>query len=97
LELDPKQPGALGNLARFYLSSRQDLPEALGLCRRLVDSQPTAASYDLLGWACYANGLTMKPAWPPRRPLNETRPTPFIASGINDFSRRHECAGDGCP
>jgi len=58
LELDPKQPGALGNLARFYLSSRQDLPEALGLCRRLVDSQPTAASYDLLGWACYANGLT---------------------------------------
>jgi len=58
LELDPKQPEALGNLARFYLDSRRDLPEALSLCRRLVESQPTAASYDLLGWACYANGQT---------------------------------------
>jgi len=58
LELDPKLPEALGNLARFYLSARRDLPEALGLCRRLVELQPGAASYDLLGWACYANGLT---------------------------------------
>jgi tetratricopeptide (TPR) repeat protein len=58
LELDPKQPEALANLARFYLNSRRELPEALNLCRRLVGSQPTAASYDLLGWACYANGLT---------------------------------------
>ena len=58
LELDPEQPEALGNLARFYLSARRDLPEALGLCRRLVELQPTAASYDLLGWACYVNGQT---------------------------------------
>jgi tetratricopeptide (TPR) repeat protein len=58
LELDPKQPEALANLARFYLGARRDLPEALRLCRRLVETQPRAASYDLLGWACYANGLT---------------------------------------
>ncbi len=58
LELDPRQPEALGNLARFYLGARRDLPEALGLCRRLVELQPAAASYDLLGWACYVNGQT---------------------------------------
>lgn len=56
LELDPRQPEVLGNLARFYLGARRDLPEALTLCRRLVEVRPTGASYDLLGWACYANG-----------------------------------------
>ncbi len=56
LELDPNQPAALNNLARFYLGSRQELPEALALARRLVTVQPSAASYDLLGWALYANG-----------------------------------------
>ena len=58
LELDPRQPQALGNLARFYLNARRELPEALKLSRRLAELQPTAASYDLLGWASYANGLT---------------------------------------
>ena len=29
-----------------------------GVLGRLVESQPSAASYDLLGWAFYANGLT---------------------------------------
>jgi len=56
LELDPNQPEALANLARCYLSSRQNSPEALSLCRRLIALQPTAPNYDLLGWACYANG-----------------------------------------
>jgi predicted Zn-dependent protease len=56
LALDSKQPVALANLARFYLSTRQELPEALDLCRRLVDVDPSAANYDLLGWALYANG-----------------------------------------
>lgn len=58
LELDPRQPEALANLARFYLSARRDLPEALALCRRLVEVRPAGASYDLLGWAFYANGQT---------------------------------------
>lgn len=58
LELDPVQPAALNNLARHLLSTQRDLPEALACCRRLVELQPTAASYDLLGWALYANGHT---------------------------------------
>jgi Flp pilus assembly protein TadD len=58
LEIDPRQPQALANLSRFYLSARQEAPEALALSRRLVEVRPAAASYDLLGWACYVNGLT---------------------------------------
>ncbi len=58
LQLDPNQPEALNNLARYYLGARRQLPEALALSRRLAASQPTAANYDLLGWALYANGLT---------------------------------------
>jgi tetratricopeptide (TPR) repeat protein len=56
LVLDPKQPMALANLARFYLNTRQNLPDALTLCRSLVELDPAAAHYDLLGWALYANG-----------------------------------------
>ena len=56
LELDPKQPEALNNLARFYLGARRDLPEALALCRRLIDLEPTAANYDLLAQVCHASG-----------------------------------------
>jgi Flp pilus assembly protein TadD len=56
LELEPEQPEALGNLARYYLTARTNLLEAMALSHRLVQSQPTAAGYDLLGWACFANG-----------------------------------------
>lgn len=58
LEMDPKHEQALDHLARIYLGTRQELPEALDLCRRLVEIQPSAANYDLLGWACYANSMT---------------------------------------
>ncbi len=58
LQLDSKQPQTLYNLSRFYLSTRQQLPEALALCRRLLCVQSNAAAYDLLGWALYANGRT---------------------------------------
>ena len=58
LQIDPSQPEALNNLARFYLTTRKQLPEALILSRRLVTSEPTAAHYDLLGWALYLNGKT---------------------------------------
>lgn len=58
LELDPQQPQALNNIARYYLSRRQQLPEALVLCQRLVAVQPSAFNFDLLGWAYYANGRT---------------------------------------
>jgi Flp pilus assembly protein TadD len=58
LELEPKQAEALHNLARYYLSSGRELPEALALCQRLVSVDTKAASFDLLGWALYANGRT---------------------------------------
>ncbi|MCZ7639955.1 MAG: hypothetical protein M5U12_30250 [Verrucomicrobia bacterium] len=58
LELDPQQPAALNNLARLYLGTGAQRSAALELSRRLVEVQPVAASYDLLGWALYANGLT---------------------------------------
>ncbi len=58
LAIDPKQPQALGNLARFYLANRRELPKALELTRRLVEARPVAANYDLLGWALFANGQT---------------------------------------
>jgi len=58
LELDPKQPIALNNLTRFYLSTRHELPEALALSQRLAACEPNAANYDLLSWAFYANGRT---------------------------------------
>lgn len=43
LELDPKQPEALNNLARYHLGQGRDRVAALSLCRRLVSVQPTAA------------------------------------------------------
>ena len=55
LALDPKQPEALEHLARCYLAGRQNLPEALALCQRLVALEPSAAHHDLLGRAAYAN------------------------------------------
>jgi tetratricopeptide (TPR) repeat protein len=58
LELDPAQPQALYNLARARLTTRSELPQALELSRRLVEAQPSAESFDLLGWAFYANGKT---------------------------------------
>ncbi len=56
LELDPQLTEACHNLARYYLSTSQELTQSLLLCRRLVELQPSAANYDLLGWALYANG-----------------------------------------
>lgn len=58
LELDPEQPAALNNLARYYLGSGRELAGALELARRLAHVQANAASQDLLGWALYANGHT---------------------------------------
>ncbi len=58
LELDPKRPEALHNLARFYLSTRTETPQALALAKRLVEAVPDAAGYDLLSWAYFANGKT---------------------------------------
>ncbi len=58
LELDPKKPEALYNLARACLAAKRDLPQALALSQRLVEAHPIGESYDLLGWAFYANGKT---------------------------------------
>jgi tetratricopeptide (TPR) repeat protein len=57
-ELDPQLPEPLLNLARYYLGARQNAARALELCRGLVELKPTAAHYDLLAWAYYANGQT---------------------------------------
>jgi tetratricopeptide (TPR) repeat protein len=57
LQREPNQPEALNNLARFFLGQRRNLAEALEHSRRLAATQPSAASFDLLGWAAFANGL----------------------------------------
>jgi tetratricopeptide (TPR) repeat protein len=56
LELDPNQFDALNDLARVYLGTRRELPEALALSRRCVTLQPTAANYELLAETSYLNG-----------------------------------------
>jgi tetratricopeptide (TPR) repeat protein len=56
LELDPNQLDALNSLARIYLHTHQELPDALALCRRSVSLQPDAANYDLLAQACFVTG-----------------------------------------
>ena len=56
LALDPDQPQALHNLARFYLGQGKNPAAALPLCQRLVQKSPNAPNYDLFAWACYANG-----------------------------------------
>ena len=55
LEIAPKDPQALSGLIEIYLTTRQHLPEAVGLARRLVAAQPTAESYFVLFTACLAN------------------------------------------
>jgi predicted Zn-dependent protease len=57
LRLDPDQPEALNNLTRFLLGQRRDLAQALEYGRRLAAAHPEAASFDLLAWAAFANGL----------------------------------------
>jgi tetratricopeptide (TPR) repeat protein len=42
-------------LVKLYFSARRKLPEAEVLARKAVAIAPTAANYDLLGWACYLN------------------------------------------
>lgn len=56
LALDPDQPQALHNLARFYLVQGKNPAAALPLCKRLVQKSPNARNYDLFAWACFANG-----------------------------------------
>jgi len=56
LALDSNRVDALNNLARIYLGSGQRLSRALELGRKLVEFEPSAANYDLLAWAHYANG-----------------------------------------
>lgn len=56
LALDPDQPQALHNLARFYLGQGENPAAALSLCQRLVQKNPNARNYDLFAWACFANG-----------------------------------------
>jgi tetratricopeptide (TPR) repeat protein len=57
LTLDPQLTEPLLNLVRFYLGTKQNPGRALELCRRLIKLAPTAAHYDLLAWASFANGL----------------------------------------
>lgn len=57
LTLDPRQPVALQNLTRFYLTAGRNPTRALELGRRLVEVEASAAHYDLLAWACHASQL----------------------------------------
>lgn len=55
LTIDPSHILALHNLTRLYLETRQEPARALSFAQRLVQLQPSASHYDLLGWAAYVN------------------------------------------
>ncbi len=56
MELSPSHPVALSNLSRLYLGMGRKIHLALKMCLKLVELDKSAAHYDLLAWAHYANG-----------------------------------------
>jgi len=56
IELSPRSSWGYRDLARLYLRSRKNVAEAKSLAQRAVELEPTAANFDILGWALYASG-----------------------------------------
>jgi tetratricopeptide (TPR) repeat protein len=60
ITLAPRKSDGYRELARLYLKTGQNLPEAQSLAEKAVTLEPVAANYFVLGWACYTNGDNAK-------------------------------------
>jgi len=56
IELTPKLSWGYRDLARLYLRTDENLSRAKALAEKAVELEPSAANYNVLGWALYANG-----------------------------------------
>ena len=56
ITLVPQKSDGYRELARLYLKTGQNLPEAQSLAEKAVALEAVAANYFVLSWACYANG-----------------------------------------
>jgi len=55
ITLAPKSSIGYRELARFYLKTKKELPQARQLAEKAVALEPNAANYFVLAWACYEN------------------------------------------
>ena len=60
ITLAPHKSDGYRELARLYLKTGQNLPEAQSLAERAVALEAIATNYFVLGWACYTNGDNAK-------------------------------------
>ena len=56
ITLAPQKSDGYRELARLYLKTGQNLPQARQLAEKAVALEAIAANYFVFGWACYANG-----------------------------------------
>jgi len=60
ISLAPHKSDGYRELARLYLKTRQNLPQARQLAEKAVALEAIAANYFVLSWACYTNGDNAK-------------------------------------
>jgi tetratricopeptide (TPR) repeat protein len=60
ITLAPQKSDGYRELARLYLKTGQNLPEARSLAEKAVALEAIATNYFVLGWACYTNGDNAK-------------------------------------
>ena len=60
ITLAPQKSDGYRELARLYLKTGQNLPEAQSLAEKAVALEANATNYFVLGWACYTNGDNAK-------------------------------------
>lgn len=70
VEVDPRQAGALNNLAWSLAGSRETAGEAVGFAERAVRLNPTPGNHDTWGYALYQAGRTREAERPLRTALS---------------------------
>jgi len=56
IELAPKRAVGYRSLVKVLLMRNETLPDAMAIARKVVELEPTAGHYSLLGEACHRNG-----------------------------------------
>jgi tetratricopeptide (TPR) repeat protein len=56
IALTPNKSDGYRELARVYLKTNKNLPQARQLAEKAVVLEATANNYFVLSWACYSNG-----------------------------------------